>query len=279
MGNTGSKETASMKTFVAVVFFAIVGLTLASEKDPTIKEFEDEYGIVFEDTHMEGEAAGNLEEAEEEIDEENEKFEKGKANFDEKIHDWDDIDPKEWEKEKDGTIPERMDRAMGLIYDPNDRNTPEELEKLDVLFKDLLRTTLPAEYDSPHVTAVQNQGSCGSCSAFAAGGAIESCLHKANSAWEAESAELNIAEQQLLDCAFHLGGANGCDGATISVYPKFIKGKEINHENTYPYQAKVEADSCKTLPYWNPGSKVVDHIIKYGPSNDEIKAMVYEYVF
>ena len=86
-----------------------------------------------------------------------------------------------------------------------------------------------------------------------------------------------IAEQQLLDCAFHLSGANGCDGATISVYPKFIKGKEINHENTYPYQAKVEADSCKTLPYWNPGSKVVDAIIKYGASNDEIKAMIYEY--
>ena len=86
-----------------------------------------------------------------------------------------------------------------------------------------------------------------------------------------------IAEQQLLDCAFHLSGANGCNGATIRVYPEFIKGKEINHENTYPYQAKVEANSCKTLPYWNPGAKVFDHIIKYGPTNDEIKAMVYEY--
>merc|ERR1712088_42714 len=270
-GDTGSEETASMKTFIAVVFFAIVGLTLASEKDPTIEEFEDEYGIVFEDTHMEGEAAGNLEEAEEEIDEENEKFKNGEANFDEKIHEWDDIDPKEWEKENDGTIPEESARGLGLIYDPNDRNTPEELERLDALFKDLQRTTLPASYDSPHVTAVQNQGACGSCSAFAAVGAAESCLRKAaQAAWFSTSEGLNIAEQQILDCAFHLSGANGCNGATISVYPKFMVGKELNHENTYPYQAKVKANSCKTKPYWNPGAKIVDTIIKYGPTNAEI---------
>ena len=86
-----------------------------------------------------------------------------------------------------------------------------------------------------------------------------------------------IAEQQILDCAFHLGGANGCNGATISVYPNFMKGKELNHENSYPYQAAVVADNCQTKPYWNPGAKIVDAIIKYGPTNDEIKAMVYEY--
>ena len=80
-----------------------------------------------------------------------------------------------------------------------------------------------------------------------------------------------------MDCAFHLSRANGCNGATISVYPKFMVGKELNHENTYPYQAKVKANSCKTKPYWNPGAKIVDTIIKYGPTNDEIKAMVYEY--
>ena len=133
---------------------------------------------------MEKDASDILEKDEAQIDEENEKFEKGEANFDEKIHDWDDIDPKEWEKEKDGTIPEESARGMGLIYDPNDRNTPEELERLDALFKDLQRTTLPVSYDSPHVTADQNQGACGSCSAFAAVGAAESCLRKAaQAAW------------------------------------------------------------------------------------------------
>ena len=151
---------------------------------------------------MEKDAADFLAAAEKEIDTEDDKFEKGKANFDEKVHEWDDIDPKEWEKEKDGTIPDRVDRAMGLIYDPNDRNTPEELERLDTLFNDLLRTTLPASYDSPHVTAVQNQGSCGSCSAFAAGGAIESCLKKASGAWGTSSAGLNIGNHFLQNLCF-----------------------------------------------------------------------------
>ena len=57
----------------------------------------------------------------------------------------------------------------------------------------------------------------------------------------------------------------------------YIAGKEIAHEHQYPYKAEVGYGNCKQGPYWNPGAKVVDHIIKYGASNDEIKAMVYEY--
>ena len=151
---------------------------------------------------MEKDAADFLEEAEKEIEDQNKKFDKGESPFDESVHPWDDIDPKEWEKEKDGTIPDESARAMGLIYDPNDRNTPEESERLDALFKDLQRTTLPASYDSPHVTAVQNQGSCGSCSAFAAGGAIESCLKKASGAWGTSSAGLNIGNHFLQNLCF-----------------------------------------------------------------------------
>ena len=51
---------------------------------------------------MEEAAAKFLAKAEAEIDEEHQKYIDGKANFDESIHEQDDMDPKEFEKEHDG---------------------------------------------------------------------------------------------------------------------------------------------------------------------------------
>ena len=70
------------------------------------------------------------------------------------------------------------------------------------------------------VTPVRHQKSCGSCAAFATGGAMETCLMKGG----ASLTDLDISEQQLVDCAYGSDGANGCDGAYISSYPKFIEG-------------------------------------------------------
>ena len=72
-----------------------------------------------------------------------------------------------------------------------------------------------------YVTKAKAQQSCGSCAAFATGGAMEICLRKAG----APSLEsLDISEQQLVDCAYDGNGANGCHGAWLSAYPKFIAG-------------------------------------------------------
>ena len=35
---------------------------------------------------------------------------------------------------------------------------------------------------------------------------------------------LDISEQQLVDCAYDGNGANGCQGAWLSAYPKWIAG-------------------------------------------------------
>merc|ERR1712001_764315 len=81
----------------------IFGLLLASSyafpgKDLSEAEFEEKYQEIFEDKDLEKKAAEFLEKAEREIDAQHEKFEKGEANFDESIHEQDDMDPKEWEK-------------------------------------------------------------------------------------------------------------------------------------------------------------------------------------
>ena len=50
---------------------------------------------------------------------------------------------------------------------------------------------------------------------------VEICLAKAG----ASLTNLDIAEQQLVDCAYDGNSAMGCNGATMAVYPNFIAGK------------------------------------------------------
>merc|ERR1711878_202576 len=61
------------------------------------------------------------------------------------------------------------------------------------------RASIPATWDSRAkgwVSAVKNQGACGSCAAFAAVGAAESSLLKAGAA----KGSLDLSEQWLVDC-------------------------------------------------------------------------------
>jgi len=82
------------------------------------------------------------------------------------------------------------------------------------------------------VTAVKNQGSCGSCWAFSTTGAVES-------AWAISGKDLTmLAEQQLVDCA---GGFknNGCKGGLPSQafqYLMYAGGQQLGAD--YKYTAK-----------------------------------------
>lgn len=71
---------------------------------------------------------------------------------------------------------------------------------------------------------VQNQGSCGSCWAFAATAVFEAHVAK-----ESEGAtKLKLAEQELVDCAPNpeeCGGTGGCQGATSEIGFQLIKDK------------------------------------------------------
>ena len=55
------------------------------------------------------------------------------------------------------------------------------------------------------ITSVKNQGSCGSCAAFAAGSVIETCL-KVSAGGKLNA--YDISEQHLIDCAYHKPNAN-----------------------------------------------------------------------
>ena len=89
------------------------------------------------------------------------------------------------------------------------------------------------------VTAVKDQGQCGSCWTFSATGAVES-------AWAIAKGQLvDLSEQQLVDCATGISyGSHGCSGGQMEGAFKYV----IEHGQcplaSYPYTAKD--GSCHT---------------------------------
>ena len=90
------------------------------------------------------------------------------------------------------------------------------------------------------VTEVKDQGSCGSCWAFSATGALESAWFLAGYAL------VSLSEQQLIDCSGDSGN-NGCNGGWMDNAFDYIKENGITSENDYPYTGvKGECDDSRT---------------------------------
>jgi len=88
------------------------------------------------------------------------------------------------------------------------------------------------------LTSIKNQGSCGSCWAFAVIGAVESIykIERKN-----PSVQPNLSEQDLVSCS----GAGSCKGGYPSMAADFIKREGVVTEDCFPYTAKdVSCNRC-----------------------------------
>jgi len=111
---------------------------------------------------------------------------------------------------------------------------------------------VPASVDwrtSNKVSAVKNQGQCGSCWAFSTTGSLESeaAIHGTG---------LNsFSEQQLVDCSTAQGN-QGCNGGLMDDAFTYVIAKGITTESAYPYEG-VDQD-CKTMevPSKSPSSLI-----------------------
>ncbi len=71
---------------------------------------------------------------------------------------------------------------------------------------------------SGHVTAIKNQGSCGSCYSFTTIAALESAFLIKN---KTQYANIDISEQQIVDCSSAQGN-QGCNGGWLSFVYNYI---------------------------------------------------------
>ena len=86
------------------------------------------------------------------------------------------------------------------------------------------------------VTAVKNQGQCGSCWAFSTTGTLEGADAIA------DGSLLSFSEQQLVDC--DKGGNMGCNGGSMDLALKYTETHPLELEADYPYKGKKLFGRC-----------------------------------
>ncbi|XP_072561619.1 cathepsin K-like [Paramormyrops kingsleyae] len=80
-----------------------------------------------------------------------------------------------------------------------------------------------------YVTPVRHQGSCGSCWAFSAVGALEGLMKKKTGKL------VSLSPQNLVDCVTK---SHGCKGGYMHSAFEYVRRRGINSERAYPYVAK-----------------------------------------
>ncbi|XP_047461695.1 cathepsin S-like [Mugil cephalus] len=163
---------------------------------------------------------------------------------------------------------------------------PSDLERGPSNFTDV-NISLPASLDWREqglVTEVKMQGSCGSCWAFSAVGALEGQLKKSTGVLT------SLSPQNLVDCSTKYGN-HGCNGGFMTnAFEYVIKNEGIESEAAYPYSAKngrcrykpeYRAANCSGYSFLPKGDEFALKmaLVNIGPISVAIDASRPKFVF
>jgi len=229
-------------TMRSLILLAVVGVAVAT--DEIFLGFSQHFNKEYRNPGELMKRRAIFNENHKKMVEHNKRYAAGEVSWSMGMTDEMDLTEAEWLAKRTGGLP---------YYD----NTTVFLDTLneEVLFKMSQVKKTPREFnwvDQGGVSSVKNQAQCGSCAAFAAVGAIESCtkITVGNMADD-------LSEQHLLDCAYNhvftdgsgSWGCYGCDGAWPQGYIDWITDENSynQEESAYPYTSGRTGDvtSCR----------------------------------
>ncbi|NWI13798.1 CATL1 protein, partial [Crypturellus soui] len=156
------------------------------------------------------------------------------------------------------------------------------------LFRAAAAAPTPAQVDwrdKGYVTPVKNQGTCGSCWAFSATGALEGLV------FGRTGRLAPLSEQNLIDCSRELGNA-GCGGGFVTRAFQYVRDNGgLNSERVYPYlgtdgsscryDPRDQAANCSAVRLVAPGSEAAleQALVAAGPVSVAVDASSFHFHF